>query len=282
MEAVTGAVAPAVATLSLRDACLFGAVQGLTEFLPVSSDGHLAILQYFLTPLPAEQKLAITVALHFGTLAAVVVYFRRDLIEMVRQLLDPNRGGYLRSWAWMIVAGTIPAGILGLTLKSWVEAALDSLFVVGVCFLFTGLMLWLASRARDAVRTDADLELADALTIGTFQALALLPGVSRSGMTISSGVFLRRIRPDVATRFSFLLGIPAIVGALILEGKDVAALAPQMRLPLAVGVATAYLTGLAAIALLLRVVRTGKLQYFAYYCWTLGSVVAVAGLFGLA
>lgn len=276
-----GAAAPLVAALTIRDACLLGAVQGLTEFLPVSSDGHLAVLQYFLTPMPAEQKLAVTVALHFGTLAAVLVYFRRDLIEMARQLLDPARGGYLRSWAWLIVVGTIPAAVVGLTLKSWVEAALDSLVVIGVCFAVTGTLLFFASVARDVSRGEGDIGLADAVLIGSFQALALLPGVSRSGTTIASGVF-RRIRPDAATRFSFLLGIPAIGGALVLEGKDVAALAPELRLPLAVGVATSYVTGFAAIALLLRVVRTGRLQYFAYYCWAVGILVAAAGIIGVA
>ena len=278
---MAGATAPLVAALSIRDACVLGAVQGLTEFLPVSSDGHLAVLQYFLTPMPAEQKLAVTVALHFGTLAALLVYFRKDLIEMMWQLLDSCREGYLRGWAWRIVAGTIPAAVIGLTLKHWIEAALDSLVVIGVCFLFTGALLWLASRVRGAQRTEGDISFADALFIGTFQALALLPGVSRSGTTITSGIF-RRIRPDVATRFSFFLGIPAIAGALVLEGKDVAALAPEVRLPLALGVVVAFFTGLAAIALLLRVVRTGKLQYFAYYCWVLGILVAAAGLMGVA
>lgn len=276
-----GAAAPVVAALSVRDACILGAVQGLTEFLPVSSDGHLAVFQYFLTPMPAEQKLAVTVALHFGTLAALLVYFRSDLIEMTRQLLDPARGGYLRTWAWLIVAGTIPAAVIGLTLKSWVEAALDSLLVIGICFVVTGTLLFLASAARNVSRGEADIGLADALVMGTFQALALLPGVSRSGTTISSGVF-RRIRPDVATRFSFLLGIPAIGGALVLEGKDVAALPTDLRMPLALGVATAYVTGFAAIGLLLRMVRTGKLQYFAYYCWALGILVAAAAMIGVA
>ena len=278
---MAGVAAPVVAALSIRDACVLGAVQGFTEFLPVSSDGHLAVFQYFLTPMPAEQKLAVTVALHFGTLAALLVYFRKDLIEMARELLDSRREGYLRGWAWLIVGGTIPAAVIGLTLKSWVEAALDSLFVIGVCFLVTGTLLWLATRVRDAQRTEGDIGLADVLVIGTFQALALLPGVSRSGTTISSGIF-RRIRADVATRFSFFLGIPAIGGALVLEGKDVAALAPELRLPLAIGVLVAFLTGLAAIALLLRVVRTGKLQYFAYYCWLVGVLVAAAGLMGAA
>jgi undecaprenyl-diphosphatase len=282
VEAVTGAVAaPLVAALSIRDACVLGVVQGLTEFLPVSSDGHLAVLQYFLNPLPGDQRLAVTVALHIGTLVALLIYFRADFIEWARQLVDPRRDGYFRSWALLIVLGTIPAAIAGLTVKSWIEAATDSLFIVGVCFLFNGVLLFAAGRVRNAEREARDIGVTDALVIGCWQALALLPGVSRSGTTISSAV-LRRIRPDVATRFSFLLGIPAFGGALVLEGKDMAALAPELRLPLAVGVVTAFVTGLAAIALLLRIVRAGRLSYFAYYCWALGAVLAVAGLIGVA
>jgi len=278
---VAGAAAPLVAALSMRDACLLGAVQGLTEFLPVSSDGHLAVLQYFLNPLPGEQRLAVTVALHIGTLAALLIYFRADFIEWARQLLDPRREGYFRSWAWLIVLGTIPAAFAGLTLKSWIEVATDSLTVIGICFMFNGALLYAASTIRNAQRGEGDVRAADAIVIGCWQALALLPGVSRSGTTISSAVY-RGVRPDAATRFSFFLGTPAIAGAIVLEGRDVAALAPEMRLPLALGVATAFLTGLAAIALLLRVVRTGKLQYFAYYCWAVGILVAAAGVIGVA
>jgi undecaprenyl-diphosphatase len=278
---VAGAAAPLVAALSMRDACVLGAVQGLTEFLPVSSDGHLAVLQYFLNPLPGEQRLAVTVALHVGTLAALLIYFRADFVEWARQLLDPRRDGYFRSWAWLIALGTIPAAIAGLTLKSWIEAATDSLVVVGVCFIFNGVLLYAAGRIRDAQREERDIGAGDAVVIGCCQALALLPGVSRSGTTISSAVH-RRIRADVATRFSFFLGTPAIAGAIVLEGKDMAALAPEMRLPLALGVAAAFVTGLAAIALLLRIVRRGKLQYFAYYCWAVGVLVVAAGVIGLA
>lgn len=274
-------VEPLVAALSVWEACLLGAVQGLTEFLPISSDGHLAVLQYFLTPMPADQKLAVTVALHFGTLAALLAYFARDLTELVRQVLDRGRAGYLRTWALLVVVGTVPAAVAGLTVKPWVEAALESLVVIGACFLFTGTLLFLASAAADVPRTEHDLGVADALVIGVFQALALLPGVSRSGTTIASAV-LRRVRPDVATRFSFFLGIPAIAGALVLEGTEVAALAPENRLPLAAGVVVAGITGVAAIALLLRVVRTGKLHWFAYYCWALGVAAAAAGLVGVA
>jgi undecaprenyl-diphosphatase len=274
---VAGAAAPLVAALSIRDACLLGVVQGLTEFLPVSSDGHLAVFQYFLTPLAGEQRLAVTVALHIGTLASLLLYFRADFVEWARQLLDPRRDGYFRSWAWLIVLGTVPAAIVGLTVKSWIEAATDSLVIIGICFIFNGALLYAASTIRNAERHERDIRVLDAIIIGCWQALALLPGVSRSGTTISSAVY-RRIRPDAATRFSFFLGAPAIAGAIVLEGKDVAALAPEMRLPLALGVATAFVTGLAAIGLLLRIVRKGKLQYFAYYCWAIGVLVTVAGL----
>ena len=201
-----------------------------------------------------------------------------------QDLVDPaDVEAALRELAARVLDDVAAEGrpVIGLTLKSWVEAALDSLFVIGLCLVATGTLLFLAAVARNAPRAESEIGLADALIIGSFQALALLPGVSRSGTTISSGV-LRRIRPDVATRFSFLLGIPAIAGALVLEGKDVASLAPELRLPLALGVATAYVTGLAAIAILLRVVRTGRLQYFAYYCWALGIALAAAGAIGVA
>src|SRR4029453_346356 len=146
------------------------------------------------------------------------------------------------------------------------------LLVVGICFLFNGVLLFAAGGVRDAQREARDIGVRAAIVSGCWQALALLPGVSRSGTTISSAVH-RRIRPDVATRFSFFLGTPAIAGAIVLEGKDVAALDPQMRLPLALGVATAFVTGLAAIALLLRIVRTGKLRYLAYYSGALATLV---------
>ncbi|MCW5892186.1 MAG: undecaprenyl-diphosphate phosphatase [bacterium] len=258
--------------ISVGEACLLGAVQGLTEFLPVSSDGHLALTQQFLTPMPADQKLAIDVALHAGTLVALIIYFWADLWGMARELLEPRRSGWLRSWVWLVGVGTIPAAIVGLTLRDFVADTYDSLWVIGGGFLVTGTLVFLGSCVRGALRSEETLDRRDAIMIGVFQVSALLPGVSRSGSTIAAALF-RRIRPDVAARFSFLLGIPAIAGAVVLEGPKALALGPEAYTPLAAGILVALITGLVAIWLVMRAVASGRLHWFAYYTWTLGVAV---------
>jgi undecaprenyl-diphosphatase len=261
--------------LSLAEACLLGLVQGVTEFLPVSSDGHLSLLQYFMTPMPAEQKLAIDVALHLGTLIALLVFYRRELLEMARAVIGRGEPAYMRSWAWLIVLGTIPAVLVGLSFKDEIAGTFDSLRTIGLGFLLTGNLLFLASGVPNADRAEESIGAREALMIGIFQASALLPGVSRSGTTISAALLLR-IRGDVAARFSFLLAIPAVAGAIVSESGAVLALDAASRLPLAAGVLVSGVTGIFAIALLLRLVQQGKLRWFTYYCWTLGLLVLLA------
>ena len=261
--------------LSLAEACVLGLVQGLTEFLPVSSDGHLSLLQYFMTPMPAEQKLAIDVALHFGTLIALLVFYRRELVEMARAVFGRSEPAYMRSWAWLIVLGTLPAVLVGLSFRQEIAGTLDSLRTIGLGFLLTGNLLFLASGVQNADRTEESIGAREALLIGIFQASALLPGVSRSGTTISAAV-LMRIRGDVAARFSFMLAIPAVAGAIVAESSAVAGLHAANRLPLAVGVVVAGVTGICAIALLLRLVQQGRLRWFTYYTWALGLLVLLA------
>jgi undecaprenyl-diphosphatase len=258
--------------ISVGEACLLGAVQGLTEFLPVSSDGHLALTQQFLTPMPADQKLAVDVALHAGTLVALIIYFWTDLWGMARELFTPRRGGWLRGWIWLLIIGTVPAAVAGLLLRDLVADTYDSLWIIGAGFLVTGTLVFLGSCVRGALRTEETLDRGDAIMIGLFQVAALLPGVSRSGSTIAAGLF-RRIRPDVAARFSFLLGIPVVGGAVVLEGPKAFALGPDAYTPLAAGIIVALVTGLAAIWTLMRAVASGRLHWFAYYTWALGTVV---------
>jgi undecaprenyl-diphosphatase len=276
---VTAIDGPLLTALSMREACLLGVVQGLTEFLPVSSSGHLVVLQRFLAPMPPAEKLTVDVALHLGTLAAVVVYFRDDLLAMARGLLGRGEHAYARSWAWLLVLGTLPAAAVGLLWRHRIEAAFDSPLVTGACFLLTGTLLFLGSAVRGATRGEEKLGPRDALVVGCFQALALLPGVSRSGSTIAGALF-RRARADVAARFSFLLSIPAIAGALAVEARSLAALTPVLGPALAIGVLSAAVTGFAAIAVLLRAVRAQKLHYFAYYCWALGAALLAGTLAG--
>jgi undecaprenyl-diphosphatase len=266
------------AALSLWEACVLGVVQGLTEFLPVSSDGHLSLLQYFMTPMPAQQKLAIDVALHIGTLVALLLFYRRELIAMAYAVL--GRGGlhYLRSWFWLIALATVPAVLVGLSLQKEIASTLDSLRTIGLGFLLTGNLLFLGTGVPNADRDEKSINARDALVIGIFQASALLPGVSRSGTTISSAMLLR-IRADVAAKFSFLMAVPAVAGAITAESPNLLALDPANRFPLLVGVLVAGVTGITAIALLLRIVARGKLRYFTYYCWTLGLTVLLLSWF---
>lgn len=263
------------AALSLWDACVLGVVQGLTEFLPVSSDGHLSLLQYFMTPMPGQQKLAIDVALHIGTLVALVLFYRKELIAMANAILGRGGPRYLRSWAWLIVLATVPAVLVGLSLKQEIASTLDSLRTIGLGFLLTGNLLFLGSGVPNADRDEESITARDALVIGIFQASALLPGVSRSATTIASALLLR-IRADVAAKFSFLMAVPAVAGAITAESPSLLALDPVNRFPLLVGVVIAGFTGIAAIALLLRIVARGELRYFTYYTWALGMAVLLA------
>jgi undecaprenyl-diphosphatase len=266
-----------MAELSVGEACVLGAVQGITEFLPISSDGHLALAQHFMTPMPGAEGLAVTVALHIGTLAAVMIYFRRELGEMLAGVLGRPAPAYARKWAILIILGTLPAAVVGLPLKPYIERTYDSLWVIGASFIATGVFLFAAAIVSGATRTEEELSVDDAVFIGCCQVLALLPGVSRSGTTISSAM-LRHVRADVAAKFSFLLAVPAIAGAITAEGKAMLGLSPDLRVPLAVGIVTALVTGLGAIAFLLRLVRNAKLHYFAYYCWVLGGAVIVGAM----
>lgn len=262
--------------ITVGEACLLGVVRGLTEFLPVSSDGHLALARHLMPPPASAERLAVDVALHAGTLLALLVYFRADLWGMARGVVAPRRPGHLRTWLGLLVVGTLPAAV-GLLLRGAMGGPWQSPGAVGAGFLLTGTLLWLASAVRGALREEASLGWRDALTIGGLQVLALLPGVSRSGTALAAGIF-RRVRAETAARFSFLLGIPAIAGALVLDGRDLPTLGPDALTPLACGLGLSLLTGLAAIWVTLLAARSGRLHWFAYYCWTLGAVVLVGAV----
>lgn len=263
--------------LSWVDACLLGAVQGATEFLPVSSSGHLAVLHHLLHPLPPAQMAAIDVALHMGTLVAVVAYFWHDLVAMLRACLR-REPSWERWWVVLLAVGSVPAGLVGFTIRHAIENAFGSIETIGVCFAVTGTLLWIAQgAAARAHRAPADVRVSDALVIGVFQACALLPGISRSGSTIAGGI-LRGVERETAAKFSFILGIPAILGAQLTEAHTVLALQRADLWALAVGTVVSAVTGFAAIGALMRLVRADRLHYFALYLWPLGALVLGAGL----
>jgi undecaprenyl-diphosphatase len=252
-------------------------VQGVAEFLPISSSGHLAVLHHLVHPLPASQTAAIDVALHAGTLVAVVTYFWRDLVAMLVTLLR-GEPSWERRWIFLLGLGTVPAAVLGLTVRAALVESFASMATVGFCFLVTATMLWVAQRAAArASRGPADVGALDAVVVGVFQAFALLPGISRAGSTITGGI-LSGVGRETAAKFSFLLGIPAILGAVASEAGNLDALGRSDLGALALGTVVAGVTGFLAIGALMRLVRAERLHYFSLYLWPLGAVVLGAAL----
>jgi len=265
--------------MDIGKAAILGIVQGLTEFLPVSSSGHLVLGKYFLGL--TEQGIEFEVFVHFGTLLAVVTIFWRDLVDLVKtffSLFTPqfhktgitrqyNRNTNFRLLVFLIVA-TIPAAVIGLLFEEDIVSAFQNPRFTCAMLLVTALLLFLTLFVKKA---DQSLKAKNTILMGFAQALAILPGISRSGSTISVGLFLK-VDGDTAARFSFLLAVPAILGATILKTADLlqAGIDANYFLALAVGMITAYVSGYLAIETLLGVVRRGKLYVFAPYCFIIG------------
>ena len=265
--------------MTVFQALILGVVQGLTEFLPVSSSAHLVIVPWVLGwEFDPAFAFAFDVLVQMGTLLAVIVYFRMTLVEMVRAVWlglrrrrpfeDPTA-----RLAWFILLATVPAVVAGLLFHDAVEAAFGSPQAVFAFLLVTAALLAAAERFGHPEKSVDSLNAVDATVIGAAQALALLPGVSRSGSTISAGLFRRLQRPEAA-RFSFLLSIPAMLGAGLVGLRDLADLTPgiEMLLPVAVGFVTAAVVGYLVIRWLLAYLAGHRLTVFAVYCFAVGSL----------
>lgn len=242
-------------------------VQGLTEFLPISSSGHLAIIQVlWRVPLPG---VLFETLVHLGTLLSILWVFRRRVWLILRSISRHDENLRLLR---LIFLGTIATALLGLLLNPWIERAFGSLLVVGLGLLLTGLLLFFAERSTKSRRGLEEMTVWDALFIGTAQGIAILPGISRSGFTIGLGLLLGLER-GLAAEFSFLLAGPVILGAAALKGWE-AFQHPSTHSGLVglylLGTALAAATGILAIRYLLRFLRRGWLKPFAYYCWALG------------
>jgi undecaprenyl-diphosphatase len=253
---------------------ILGAIQGLTEFLPISSSGHLVLAQRLLGLDPPGVLLE--ALLHWGTLAAVVLVFRSD-IAAIASSLTPRGSIERRKEIGLIAAGTVPIVVAGLLLRTSIDAAFSSLAIVGGSLVATGVVLGLTGIVRRRVERNV-ARFPDALVVGLAQAASLLPGLSRSGVTISAGL-LAGLTPKGAARFSFLLAVPALFGAGLVSLWD-AVHAGGVQAPwlgLAIGTATAFLVGLAAIKLLLSILSQGRFWVFAVYCLALGASVLAFG-----
>ena len=258
--------------MTILQAVLLGIVQGLTEFLPVSSTAHLILLPHLLGwQLQADAVFAFDVLLQLGTLAAVLIYFRRELYEIAAAMLQ----GIVRRtpWqtaparlGWLLVAGTIPAVVLGIALKPFFEALHQQAEVVAGVLAGTAVLIFGAEFWGRRERPLASLTAVDALLIGAFQASALVPGVSRSAATICGGLLRGLHRPDAA-RFSFLLSVPVLAGAGVLAAADLAATpnVSALLLPLLAGTLASMLVGLASIYWLLSFLQRHSLLVFGWY-----------------
>lgn len=259
--------------MTLLQALLLGAVQGLTEFLPVSSSGHLVIFQHLLGI--SEPPLTFDVLVHIGTLVAVFIAFRDDIITILRKPFS--------RFTYLLIVACIPAALAGYLLAPIFEASFSSLLVVGVGLLITGILLKISENLANRnifAKEVEETRYRDAIFIGILQAFAIFPGVSRSGSTIAAGLIAGLDR-NFAAHFSFVLSIPVIIGAAVFLLKDAfsSGIPQQLIIPYLLGPIAAAIFGYLAITLVLNLVRKGKLSIFSYYCWALGAVVLVWNYF---
>jgi undecaprenyl-diphosphatase len=261
--------------MGLFEAIILGIVQGLTEFLPVSSSGHLEIVKELLNVEAQEQNLLMTVVLHAATALSTIVIFRKDIKEILAGLTQFKWNEEFK-FSLKIILSMVPAACVGLLFEDEIEQLFGGqILLVGSMLLITGLLLFLADKAK---KTDQKVNFSNALVIGISQAIAILPGISRSGATISTSVLLGVDR-EKAARFSFLMVVPLILGKMskdILSG-DILVDSSGM-LPLSLGFIAAFLTGLVACKWMIKLVKNSQLKYFAYYCFTIGSITIISSL----
>lgn len=271
--------------MSLLHAIVLGIIQGLTEFLPISSSGHLVIFQAQLGL--TEPQLALDILLHAGTLAAVIICYRQDIKQLLKalfSLLAPKAVEVEARWRrllGLIVISTIPTSILGLIIGSKMEWVFASPLFAAYMLLVTGTFLKMTGMKKVSERAYKSAEKVttlDSLIVGAAQGISVLPGISRSGSTISAGMFLGFSREE-AVRYSFLVAIPATAAAQIWSMRDNLAITPGEWPAYAAGAAVAFLVGYAALRKLISITIKGKLHLFSYYCWGVGALVLALLMF---
>lgn len=275
--------------MTIGEGLLLGLVQGLAEFLPISSSGHLAILESVFG-IQGEQVLTFAVLLHFGTLISLFFVYYRDIWELLVELILTARdlvtgkglrlrGNETRTLGVMILVATIPTAFFGLVLNDFFSSLYTSLASIGVGLLITGTILWIVERLKPKQKSFHEMRIRDALLVGLFQSIAIAPGISRSGSTIV-GSLVSGLERRHAVRFAFLISIPSILGAFLLEAPDAfqQGLDPNLLLPIALGVIAATISGFLAIKTMIRLVSNQKLRIFSYYTWVVGALVLLYAL----
>ena len=251
----------------MSEAIILGILQGLTEFLPVSSSAHLIILPWLFNWQGIVNSLSFAVALHFGTLLSLLLYFRHDWIDLLKSFRE--RDGLI----WKIAVGTVPVAGAGMLMHPWIDETRDPLMIAAALCLVSGLMILTERNYGKSERTGIErITFKTALFIGIAQAVALMPGISRSGISIIAGI-AAKLKRDDAARFSFLLATPAVAGASMIEGSDLIRSGNIDFTIFGAGVIASAITGYIAIKYLILFLRTYSLRPFAYYRFLLAFVI---------
>lgn len=288
--------------MSLLEAIFLGFIQGVAEFLPISSSGHLAIFEKLFGM--EEAGMAFDVFLHVGTLIAVLLVYWRDVVRLfvegvgivvdacvnvyafIKSIKTKERPVYrriirsaYRKFAMLVIVSTIPTGIIGMLGEELVDKSSDTLIVPGICLLITAVLLFMSDLIPDGTKTPKKTTYANAVFMGVCQGIATLPGLSRSGTTITSAL-LCGLRRDFAVKYSFIMSIPAIIGAAIVKvpamQKDIATTSAVYYV---VGIIVSAVVGFICIKTMLVIVRNKKFKYFAYYCAVIGLIAIIASFF---
>jgi undecaprenyl-diphosphatase len=270
--------------MPIAHAVVLAIIQALTEFLPVSSTAHLILIPWLVGW--NDGGLTFDVALHAGTLAAVIIYFFRDWVQIIGQGFGLNIGRdpdlkQNRNLLWLLAAASIPIGIVGYLFDKQADTAWRQPYVIGTMLIVVGIVMWLAERRRVGSKSMNTIQFSDGIVVGLAQAVSVIPGTSRSGATISAGLF-RNMTRETAARFSFLLSTPAIGAAVAKKAWDIhkeGGVQPDMKLPIVVGIVVSGLLGAVVIAFFLRYLRRSSLMPFVYYRIIFGIIVIALAAF---
>ncbi len=271
------------------DMIIQGLIQGVTEFLPVSSSGHLSLAQHFFGT-EESLKLFNSIMLHLGTLAAVFIAFYKTIFSLIKEFFVLIRDVFTGKFKWktmnperrmiiMIIISIIPLFGFYIFKDFFSKLASDSdIIIEGIAFIYTGTLLLFSGKSMNGKKTAGDIKTSDALIVGVFQGIAVIPGISRSGSTISAGLF-RGMKRETAIEYSFILGIPVILAGALVEFMDVRKAEVSIEwMPVLLGFAVAAISGFFAIKLIRWLIKSDKFKYFGYYTLALGALVIILGI----
>jgi undecaprenyl-diphosphatase len=270
--------------MPIYQAVVLAIVQALTEFLPISSTAHLVLIPWLFGW--KDAGLTFDVALHAGTLVAVIIYFFRDWVQIIGQGFGLNIGvdpdiRQNRNLLWLLAVASIPIGIVGYLFDKQADTTWRQPYVIGTMLILVGIVLWMAEKRRVGSKSMSTIQWSDGIAVGLAQAVSVIPGTSRSGATISAGLF-RNMNRETAARFSFLLSTPAIAAAVAKKAWDIhkeGGIPPDMKAPIVVGIIVSGLLGAIVIAFFLRYLRHSSLMPFVYYRIVFGIIVIALAAF---